>query len=239
MKQTDPGNLRKPIWEQDHEALAFLGGTFKYSLVNWTKYEEEGYAIVKICEVRLLFPRWLSGARAHRSSESIGFILSVGIGAYFRASRCDQGTKLGYVPVTVPIQYWSCRRARQSMSRHVDAMDAGLSQEWPQHSEGMQPSGDRQTGGSTNRWDQVAENRWVAWVSSEIRYPEKPQARWWWFGKGKGPHFDSFRGYWTETETYDHISFRSCWSSRSGYYWEHPEGELTLDGTVSWCNIIR
>lgn len=45
--QAAPDTLSKPFFNQEHEPLAFLGGTFKDAQSNWSTYEQEGYGIVK------------------------------------------------------------------------------------------------------------------------------------------------------------------------------------------------
>lgn len=43
--QTDPSQLALPVEKQAHEPLAFLGSAFKDAQLNWSTFEQEGYAI--------------------------------------------------------------------------------------------------------------------------------------------------------------------------------------------------
>lgn len=43
--QVDPAELRKPVEKQQHEPLAFLGAAFKGAELNWSTFEQEGFAI--------------------------------------------------------------------------------------------------------------------------------------------------------------------------------------------------
>ena len=48
VSQTRPSELSKPIEEQQHEPLAFLGAAFKGAEKNWSMYEKEGFAIFQV-----------------------------------------------------------------------------------------------------------------------------------------------------------------------------------------------
>ena len=43
--QIIPSDMQKPIEEQNHEPLAFLGSAFKDAEKNWSTFEQEGFAI--------------------------------------------------------------------------------------------------------------------------------------------------------------------------------------------------
>jgi hypothetical protein len=48
--QVKPGELSKPMEDQDHEPLAFLSGSFKGSSSRWPIVEKEAFAIVETCK---------------------------------------------------------------------------------------------------------------------------------------------------------------------------------------------
>lgn len=45
--QTKEEQLEKPVEEQQHEPLAFLGGKFSGAQKNWSTFEKEAYAVVQ------------------------------------------------------------------------------------------------------------------------------------------------------------------------------------------------
>lgn len=55
--QTKEDHLSKPLEQQRHEPLAFLGGKFTGAQKNWTTYEKEAYAIVQTFD-RLDYLLW-------------------------------------------------------------------------------------------------------------------------------------------------------------------------------------
>lgn len=50
VSQVRPNELSKPVLDQKHEPLGFLGGEFTGSERNWTTYEKEGFAIYRVFE---------------------------------------------------------------------------------------------------------------------------------------------------------------------------------------------
>lgn len=58
--QTNEEHLGKPIEQQPHEPLAFLGSKFNKAQKNWTTYEKEAYAVVQTFD-RLDYLFWGSG----------------------------------------------------------------------------------------------------------------------------------------------------------------------------------
>lgn len=47
VSQTEEAQLGKPLQQQQHEPLAFLGGKLNEAQKNWTTYEKEAYAVVQ------------------------------------------------------------------------------------------------------------------------------------------------------------------------------------------------
>lgn len=48
VSQVEPDQLGKETAKQQHEPLAFIGGQFNGPQKNWTTYEKEAFAIVKV-----------------------------------------------------------------------------------------------------------------------------------------------------------------------------------------------
>lgn len=46
----EPNGLSFPVGKQEHEQLAFFGGSFKGSQLNWSTFEQEAFAIFQTTE---------------------------------------------------------------------------------------------------------------------------------------------------------------------------------------------